>query len=187
MKTVKIKIFIVIAILALAGVAFWFFMPRDIKTEDQRGIGVPIGGESAGISPVSEKSADMSETYTNPKYSFSFSYPKELNASEFTEGNRDIILIKDETGDGFQISITPFDESEPVTKARILKDIPDMAIANDKIISLGGASALSFKSKGESGETIEIWFARNGNLYQISALPSFEDKMDKILETMLFR
>lgn len=177
MINIKLKIFIAIAVIVLAGSgAFWFFFYRDIKTEGQRNISVPI----------SDKSADMSEAYTNQKYGFSFSHPKEFSVSEFTESSVDVILVKDATSSGvFQISVSPFDEPGPVTKERILKDIPNMVITNDKIISVGGEKALSFKSKDESGETSEIWFIRGGNLYQITALPDFENKMDKILETML--
>lgn len=239
MKISKLKIFIAIAAVALAGgVAFWFFFSRDFKTfkslnfkslnietlelfklfggradesaTDQRS--TPLDQDLTG--QVSEKSADMSETYTNPKYGFSFRYSKEFSVSEFTEGEVDIILTKDATGDGFQISIKPFDEpfnsaqdnsgplavsrsasssrprgsSNPITKERILKDIPNMVISNDKLITLSGASALSFKSKDDSvGETLEIWFVRGGNLYQISAFPSFGDKLEKIIKTWRFQ
>lgn len=176
MKNSKIKIFIAIAIIVLAGVAFWFFLSSE---KDQRQISAP----------VSEKSADMSETYTNPKYSFSFSHPKEFSVSEFIENGADIILLKDAAAGGvFQVLVSSFDEPEPITKARILKDIPNMAIANDKIISLGGEKALSFRSKDKSGsETFEIWFARNGNLYQISALPDFEEKLKEIVKKWTFK
>lgn len=174
MKNTKLKIFIAIAVIALTGAgAFWFFLSRDVETEGQRQISVP----------VSEKSADISETYTNSKYGFSFDHSKELNISEFTEDNVDVILASS----GFQILISPFDEPGPITKERILKDIPDMIITNDKIISVGGESALSFRSKDESGETSEIWFVHNGYLYQITSLPDFGGKLQKILETMLFR
>lgn len=177
MKNTKIKIFIAITVIVLAGAAaFWFFVPRGIETEGQRDIGVSI----------SDQSADMSETYTNSKYGFSFSHPKELNISEFTEGKIDVILVKDETGDGFQIYITPFDEQGPITKERILKDIPDMQISNDKEIFIDGESALSFKSKDTSLETFEIWFVYNGYLYQISSFASFRNKLEEIIKTWRF-
>ena len=128
----------------------------------------------------------MSETYTNPKYGFSFNYSKEFSASEFTDGEADIILVKDVTGDGFQISITPFDESGPITKERILKDILDMSVGGGKEISVGGEKAFGFTNKDAAGETLEIWFVHNGNLYQISAFPSFSDKLEEIIKTWKF-
>lgn len=202
MTNTKLKIFAAIIVIALSGAAFWFFMLPDIEIfkslnietfkslnfkslnpENQRS--TPLDQDLTG--QVSEKSANMSETYSNSKYGFSFHYSKEFNTSEFSEGDRDVILVKDETGDGFQISITPFDEPGPITKERILKDIPDMRINSDKEISVGGEKALSFSSKEESLETLEIWFVHLGNLYQISAFASFEKQMMKILDTWRFQ
>lgn len=219
MTNTKIKIFIGIAVIVLAGGAFWFFLYSDVEifkllnfkslnietfkhlnSEDQRNIGASTPLDQDLTGQVSEKSAGMSETYTNSKYGFSFSHPKELNVSEFAEEGADstsspqadVVLA----GGVFQLLISPFDESEPITKARILKDIPDMAIADDKIISVGGfdgltaggVNALSFKSKDESGgETLEIWFVRNGYLYQISSFASFEKQILQILGTWKFQ
>lgn len=196
MKISKIKIFVAIAVFVLAGgAAYYFAQNRSASPEFQR----DDSGEQ-----VSTNFNEFQE-YANPKYGFSFSHSKELNVSEFSENNVDVILASS----GFQILISPFDESEPITKARILKDIPDMAISDDKIISVGGEKALSFKSKGESGETLEIWFVHpvrskspeatadpladrtsngvNGYLYQISALPDSASKLENIIKTWKFQ
>ena len=131
---------------------------------------------------------ESQEIYENGKYGFSFGYPKEIIVLEFTESNRDIILARDVTASGvFQISVSSFDESGPITKERILKDISNMRISNDKEISVGGEKALSFISQDASLETFEIWFARSGNLYQISALSNFGGELDKILATWKFQ
>lgn len=185
MKNTKIKIFIAIAVIVLAGggVAYYFTKNRPARLAQ-----APTSEPLAAGEPLQQK------IYENGKYSFSFGYPKELNISEFAEGGgADVILVQPSAPDqrtdqrqisGFQILISPFDEPGPITKKRILKDIPDMAIADDKIISVGGESALSFKSKDESGsETLEIWFVHGGYLYQITSLPDFEKEMLKILET----
>lgn len=220
MKNLQLKIFIAVAAVALAGgVAFWFFFSRGVETfkslnfkslnietfkslnfkslnpEDQRNIGAY----------TSDQSADMSEIYTNSKYGFSFSYPKEFSVLEFIENNSDIILAKDAAASGvFQISVSPFDEpfdsaqgkpgppvvslSNPITKKRILKDIPDITISGDKYIDIGGEKALSFISKDNFGdEILEIWFVHNGNLYQISAFASFGDKLEEIIKTWAFK
>lgn len=192
MTNSRIKILAIITALALTSAALGFkflnFKSFNIETfkslnfrslnpENQRQISIFI----------SEKSEDMSETYTNHKYGFSFGYPKEFNISEFTEGEADVILAKDETGDGFQIFIKPFDEPGPITKKRILKDIPDIHISNDKEISVGGEKALSFTSQYVSLETLEIWFVHGGNLYQISSFPDSASKLEKIIKTWAFQ
>lgn len=181
MKNIKIKIFAAIIAITLTGAAFWFFLYRGAETEGQRDISVPVGGESA----------DISETYANSKYGFSFNHSKELNVSEFADDNSDIVLVQP---GGFQVLISPFDESGPITKGRILKDIPDMKIINEREISVGGfdgltasgEKALNFISKDESGETLETWFVHNGNLYQITAEPDFASKLEEIIKTWRF-
>ncbi len=153
--------FIAIAILVLAGGAAYYFAKNR-----------PVEGQ---------------KIYENGKYGFSFGHPKEFSISEFIEGDTDVILARDAAASSvFQVSVSPFDESGPITKERILKDIPDMRINNDKEISVGGEKALSFTSKDASEETFEIWFVHGGNLYQISAFPSFGGELDKILATWKF-
>ena len=67
-------------------------------------------------------------------------------------------------------------------------EIPDQSGTDDKNISVGGESALSFKNKDESGEgTQEIWMIHNGNLYQITAFESESGLVDKVLENWKFR
>ncbi len=181
MKIFKLKIFIAIVVIVLAGAAIYYFAPRKIKSL------ISSRSEQVGESLAPEVQGQ--KTYKNIKYGFSFGYPKEFTISEFTESNADVVLISDAKASGiFQISVSPWDEPGPITKERILKDIPGMAIADDKIISVGGISALSFRNKDKSGsETFEVWFVRGGNLYQISALSSFEGELLKILETWKFQ
>lgn len=191
MKISKIKIFIAIAIVVLTGGAIYYF------EKNQQIIKLWIAGEPLGFARQDEPNLLRLNLnrYKNNKYGFSFSHPKEYNASEFTEGGADVVLVKDETGDGFQISIAPFDESGSITKERILKDIPDMAISGDENIVVGGfdgltasgEKALSFISQDDlGGKTREIWFARGGYLYQIKAYENFEKELLKIIKTWKF-
>jgi len=200
MKNSRIKIFIAIATLVLAGGAYYLAKNRPT-------------GKPPAPEVQNQALSEGQKIYKNIKYGFSFGYPKEFTISEFTESNADVVLISDAKASGiFQISVSPWDEPfdstqgkpGPITKERILKDIPDMRISNDKEISVGGfdkitasgetdstsspQKALSFISKDELGnETQETWFVHNGNLYQISALSSFEGELLKILATWKFQ
>ena len=140
---------------------------------------IPSSSADSSIPGISEPGF-----YKSDQYGFSFGYPKEFKVSEFNESGADVILIRDAAANSvFQISVSPFDEPGPITKERILQDIPDMPIINDKEISVGGLKALSFTNKNAALETFEIWFVHGGNLYQISAFPSFVGRLDKILAT----
>ena len=182
MKNSRIKIFIAIATLVLAsGVAYYFTKNRP----------APLTGSGQASSPQevqNQAPPEGQKIYENGKYGFSFSHQKEFSVSEFTEGGADVVLVRNGAANGvFKVSVSPFDEPGPITKKRILQDIPKMLISDDKEISVGGKKALSFTNKDTAGETFEIWFVYNGNLYQISAFPKFGKELDKILTTWKFQ
>ena len=163
---------------------------------------------SASSTPAGNK------TFTHPGYGFSFNYPSDWNATSFTEGDGETVLVQksvsvtppsqggekegvkppSQGGEkegvaGVQIYISLFDEQETVlTKERILQDIPDLKITNDKPIKFAGTlDALSFDSVNDAGlNTKEIWFVHNGFLYQISAITGSETILNKMIGTWKF-
>ncbi len=86
-----------------------------------------------------------------------------------------------------QIYIMMFEETGPITKERILEDLPDLKIVSEKQINIAGTiNALSFESENESSQkTQEVWFVYNNFLYQISAAGNGE-VLDKIIQTWKF-
>ncbi len=167
MPNIKLKIFIAIIIAILAGSAVYYL------------------GRLGGV----EKKTSEPGFYKNDQYGFSFSYPGEgFNVSDFTDSGGKIILVKNAASDnGFQIFIIAFDEPGVMTKERILRDIPDMAISGDEYVNIGGEKALSFVSQDDlGGKTREIWLVRGGWLYRIKAYESFEKQMMEILDTWKF-
>ena len=187
MKNIKIKIFaaIIVAVLAAAAVYYFKGEPANNYFSDLKQLGQKFSGSTA---PAAE-SIEVEPRYKNDQYGFSFGQPDGFNVSDFDEGDGKIILVKKAASDnGFQIYITPFDEPGPITKERILKDIPDMSISNEKEISVGGEKALNFTSQDDlGGETREIWMVHGGYLYQIKGYKNFEEKMIEVLKTWKFQ
>ena len=156
------------------------------------------------------------KTFTHPGYGFSFDYPDSWNASSFSEGDGETVLIqksqipnppeaeqarngasKSQTNpnsqnsndqNGLQIYISEFDEPETgLTRERILQDIPDLKIANEQAVKLSGLDGLRFDSVNQSGQaTKEIWLVHNGFLYQISAVVGSEEVLNKMIESWKF-
>ena len=146
------------------------------------------------------KSIEVQPQYKNDQFGFLFNHPEGFNISDFDDGGGKIILVKNvgssvsnisnisnNSEEGFQIFIAAFDEPGPITKERILKDIPDMVISNEKEILVGGERALSFTSQDDlGGETREIWLVHGGFLYQIKGYKNFEEELLEILNTWKF-
>lgn len=126
--------------------------------------------------------------YTHPGYGFSFEYPAGWNASSFSEGEGEVVLMQNtDKQASLQIYIMMFEETGPITKERILEDLPDLKIVSEKQINIAGTiNALSFESENESSQkTQEVWFVYNNFLYQISAAGNGE-VLDKIIQTWKF-
>ena len=196
MKNIKIKIFaaIIVAVLAAAAVYYFKGEPANNYFSDLKQLGQKFSGSTA---PAAE-SIEVEPRYKNDQYGFSFGQPDGFNVSDFDEGDGKIILVKNVGSsvsnnsnnyeNGFQIFIAAFDEPGPITKERILKDIPDMIINGEQYIDIGGERALSFTSQDDlGGETREIWMVHGGYLYQIKGYKNFEEKMIEVLKTWKFQ
>lgn len=136
------------------------------------------------LSGKSKDSGDLN-TFKHSSGEFSFKYSSTYKVSSTSpEEGQEIINTEDESGKGFQIFIIPFDESGPITKERILEDIPDMEINNLGKATLDKVETLVFNSSNEDiGETFEVWVINKGKLYQIMAQKDQEKSLIQILET----
>ena len=180
---------IIVVLIAVAAGAYLLFSRGGLKSlnlkslnsEDQRNAGVLVG----------DQSADMSETYTSPDYGFSFKYPKGFNATELEDDAGATVLVQNaEEKKGFQIYITPFDEAEPLTGARILEDLPASEVIDPKDVLIGEGKAIPaviFLSTNPSfGKTREIWFVLGENLYQVTTYEGQDNLIGPILDMLKF-
>ena len=186
----KSKLYAVIIIVVLVVAGAYFLWSRggltslnlgSSNSENQGDAGAPAGGESA----------DISETYISPDYGFSFKYPKGFNATELSDDLGDTVLVQGaEEKSGFQVYITPFDEAEPLTGARILQDLPPSEVIDPKDVLIGEGKAINaviFLSTNPSfGKTREVWFIREGFLYQVTTYEGQDNMIGPILETLKF-
>ena len=191
MTNIKIKIFAIIIAAVLAAavigglVAYKSYTSYRTDTNDT-------------TDKTDPQSAPLAARYENSQYGFSFGQPDGFNISDFEEGGGKVILVKNVGSsvsnnsnnyeNGFQIFIAAFDEPGPITKERILKDIPDMIINGEQYIDVGGERALNFTSQDDlGGETREIWMVHGGFLYQVKGYKNFEEKMIEVLKTWKFQ
>lgn len=127
-------------------------------------------------------------TYIHPEYGFSFDFPADWGAESFAEDEGGEVVAVQNAETGILIFIYPFNEPGPITKERVLKDVPDMKIQNEIQLKIGGAiDAFGFDcDEREIGPTKEVWFVRNGFLYQISAAEGSGEVFYKMAETWRF-
>lgn len=166
------------ALIILAGV--WIWSPALFSENG--------GGENQPENPTTESAPSDTDIFSHPDFRFSFALPDDFTVSESGYGeDATIITFEKSQEEGFQIFVAPFDEPGPLSPERIHIDEPDLVIKNSQQTTLDGISALAFESESEIGNTYEIWFIRNGKLYQITARALFEAELMKILKTWKFQ
>jgi hypothetical protein len=126
-------------------------------------------------------------TYTHPVYTFAFPYLKDFSVREIEEDEGELVLVENPgVGMGFQIFITPDDETEPLTAARITDSLPDMPMEEVVEFTLAdGTQEVRFVTHdpvlGDVGET---WFTRNGHVFQLSVVAPDRELQDAWLRDL---
>lgn len=131
---------------------------------------------------------DGRRKYENTYYKFSLIYPKELQMQEYEEedGARTIIFENPKTLQGFQIFITPYGSSA-VTQERFNLDVPSgiYKLPTDVIVD-GTAATMFFSENMVMGETREVWFIKNGFLYEVTTYKPLDQWLGAIMRTWKF-
>jgi len=185
------KLLIIIAIIIVLGGAIFYIVFNKNSLQQ-------TPGETENEIPGQEKTFNITPSdnaensiYTDSQYKFSFEYPKDFTVTKFQEGeDGDTILVQEkESKKSFQVFIAFFDEPGPLTKERVLEDLPDLIIKNpeQRILKNGEPALIFFSEEPSLGETREIWFVHNGYLYQISTYTTLDSLVAKILETWKFQ
>jgi hypothetical protein len=190
----KTTIIIVIVVLLLAGaIIFLSFNKKSSQSEEIKfNENQSVSGNIQNTYTLTPSTEDeKNNVYTDSQYNFSFQYPKSFTATKFSDQEETAtILVQGEGGKtGFQIFIAPFDEPGPLTKERILQDVPDMKITNaeNRALKNGIPALIFFNEETSLGKTREIWFIENGYLYQVSTTITLDSLVAQIIETWKFQ
>src|SRR3989338_6495017 len=186
MSKQKFIAIIVVLIAVAAGVYLFVYKDFKISNPKSENLGAPALGEN----PVDK--SNLTETYTSPYYGFAYKYPKGFNATELDDDSGNTVLVQNaEEKKGFQVYITPFDEAEPLNGVRILEDLPASEVIDPKDVLIGEEktiNAVIFLSTNSSfGKTREVWFVRDGFLYQVTTYEGQDNFIGPIVETWKFQ
>lgn len=176
----KLKIGI---ILVLAGIGYLAYsqMKKNDNAKNEivsRTLGPDEQGQTADT-------ATGNKNYTHPTLGLSLDYPDDWNMSSFDEGAGETLLFQKD-GLGFQIYISEFSGGQ-ITASQVKKDIKDAEAVADFQIGDGqnGQKAVKFYSKDETGKkTLEIWWSRNGQLYQLTGDTEKEKEIIEITKSI---
>lgn len=175
----KLIIATIIVLVILVGA---FFLLKKNNTQPNTALPGSTFGDAVKSAVASQNLSEFTGKYENTDYGFKFSYPDSFSVKEIDEDSGFTVLAEGGANKTFQIYINSFDEPGPITPDRIKKDLPDMKIIQSQDFSLDGVPALAF----QTDTTVEVWFVRGENLYQVTSLKDFTDDLSKILATWKF-
>jgi len=176
---------IILAITALlGGVAAFAFSHRQIPS-------TPSAYSPQGESPppVSPATSQMPGTrvYRSQALRFEVSYPEDLTVKEYKETNTTTIVFEDPTGEkGFQVFAVPYGESL-VSSERFKMDVPSGVRKDPISVIIDGITATAFFSANTLfGDMREVWFIKNGFLYEVTTYKELDTWLAGIMQTWRF-
>ena len=126
--------------------------------------------------------------YRSGDYNFSVYYPGNIPPQKSRDrGFALTVEFQKADGEpGFQIFAAPINGTT-ITEERFLMDEPSGVRKDVKDVSVDGVQAVAFHGfDARIGKTYEVWFIRDGLLYEISTYKRLEPWLNKILSTWRF-
>lgn len=178
---------VVAAIILIGG---YFYFTKDFNSTSEFG-NLDLYTSNLITAPQyeTEVSKETSPRYTHENPNFSFNYPESFAVSNFPENNGEIVLVqRAEDKVGLQIFITAFDEpASALTASRVTSEIPGIQIQDAREILFGDERVgITFINTTNAEPTREVWFVKNGHLFQVTATATFQSALEKIMSTFQF-
>ena len=181
----KLRYFIIISSLILVLGGYLYF--NNYSHEEKR-----LDAESSNVSGKNNIQREVplgTHEYKSSRYSFSILYPEKMTVKEFEESGGATTIVFENTDDvqGFQIYVVPYAESQ-ISLDRIKQDILSGIIKDKKELEAGEGIMVTtfYSSDPHLGETREIWFVRNGFLFELTTIKLLESSLFNVLKTWQF-
>lgn len=128
-------------------------------------------------------------TYKSDRYMFQLTYPQSLDVTEYTEvGNAISVTFQNPSNPtvAFQIYVTPYSDQQ-ITESRFLRDEPSGVRRDPTEVLIDGVRALLFTGQNTvMGDTKEVWFIKNGFLYEVATYRERDTWLGEIMKTWKF-
>lgn len=120
-------------------------------------------------------------------YRFSLLYPDDLSVREYRGPDTTLTVSFDaKDGKGFQIFVVPYG-GDQISGQRFKLDVPSGVREEPTDILIDGTQAIAFFSADSAlGDTREVWFIKNGFLYEVTTFKELDTWLAGIMQTWMF-
>ncbi len=176
------KIFIAILAICILVGAYFFFTHTSAPA-------IATARPTVAIyTPPTRTAPSGMKEYRDEQYRFSLFIPDDMVVSRRTEeqGAATITFEDMSNARGFEIFIVPYLDPQ-VSEERFREDIPSGVRTDTRDVSIDGAVGATFHAVHDAiGETSEIWFIRDGYLYEVMTPRSSESWLATVMQTWDF-
>ncbi len=162
------------------------FLPISIASTSLASSSQPA---TAKISPAPTPTIPKGyKEYRNEQYHFSLYYPGDIPVKEYAErGAATTITFQPGNGKpGFQVFVQNYNGAQ-ITEERFKLDEPSGVMKDPVDFTLDGAPARSFYGYDpQIGDTHEVWFIKNGYLYEVTTYKALDTWLSDIMKTWKF-
>lgn len=127
--------------------------------------------------------------YRTVPYHFSILFPQEMQVKEFGGSGDSLTVTFEEPGGekrGFQIFATPYTRPQ-VSGERFRMDNPSGRYEDPVDITVDGVrGTIFFSQNAQMGNTREVWFIRNGILYEVNAKRELDEWLAGHMKSWMF-
>ncbi|HEX5774956.1 MAG TPA: hypothetical protein VFY28_03295 [Candidatus Paceibacterota bacterium] len=179
-------LFIAVGVVLIAVVGIGIYMKT--RGPDAPPVFAPLGGSTETPDAGPRTPPAGHQEYRNDRYHFSLFYPEAISPTEYQEKGNAFTVTFEGEGDAhfFQVFILPYKESQ-ITPARLKRDIPTGVVREQTPIVIDGASATMFYSTNAIlGDTREVWFIRDGYLYEVTTTREQDAWLSTVMATWKF-
>jgi hypothetical protein len=126
--------------------------------------------------------------YDDQMFHFQLNYPKDLEVHVYDEddGARTITFEGATPGIGFQVFVVPYTNAV-ITDERFKTDDPSGVMQDPQDIKIVDVPAKIFYGHNDSmGDTREVWFIKDGYLYEVTTYKALDSWLSDIMLTWQF-
>lgn len=197
-SSMRIPIYGAIAVAIVGGGLWWYFgtpgIPESsVKLTFAEQVEQAREANAAALSPEATEAAktvaaaSFKNIFDASQLGFTFGYPDQLKAGSFTNpaSGATTITVQDVSNHvGFQVYVEPWQGSGTITEQMVEQDLPQIQAHDFTPVALDGVPGVAFAASDPAfGDSLQVWLARSGMLYQISTYASQGPLLSKVLGT----